>query len=154
MLDKLVNDSLMGAVKAAANRLVDMVSPTTSVVAGEQGLSYGFLLTGATLSVDIGIGNGHTGQLAANVNDQQFGPSLNQLTFDAGLNDPLIGQFLTIVADISVGSNSPSPPPPPRMTISLWQMVGGKQRFLETLTVTGSFGANNICQLTRPVLLK
>jgi len=153
MLDKL-SDSLKGAVKAAANQLVGLASPTTSDGQTGQGLTYGFLLLGGTLSVDASVGNGHTGQVAANVNGQFFGPQLNHLPFDAGLNDPLIGQILTISADISVGSLSPSPPPPPRLTISLWQMFGGRQRFLETFNVDGSFDANNICRLSTPILLK
>jgi len=153
MLDKLP-DSLKGVVKAAANQLVDLASPTTSTGQTGQGLTYGFLLRGGTLSVDASIGNGHTGQVAANVNGQFSGPNINHLSFDAGLNDPLIGQILTISADITVGSLSPSPPPPPRLTISLWQMFGGQQRFLETFNVDGSFDPNNLCRLTTPILLR
>lgn len=157
MLDKLIADTIKQAVKAAANSLVDLASPTASDSEDGGSLSYGYLILGASLNVECGVGNGHTAQLAANVNGKPFGPATNQLAFDAGANEPLIGQILTIHSDISVGSLSPNPPPLPLVTISLFQrrpQEPGKRVLLETFNVKGTFDANNFCKLATPILLK
>ena len=150
-------DAVMSAARSAANRLVDLLSGTMSDPDDGRSLSYGFLIPGCTLGLDASVGNGHTAEISASVNDKSFGPSKNRLAFDAGPNEPLIGQFLTIVADVSVGAGSPAPPPPPLVTITLFQQspkAPGKRLVLETLNVKGAFDGGTIAQLDIPILLK
>jgi hypothetical protein len=149
--------SIKSLARSAANQVVQLLSGTASDAEGSQDLSYGFLLLGCSLSVDAGVGNGHTAQLGANVNGQLWRAVQDRLTFDAGANEPLIGQFLTIVADVSKGPLSPTPPPSPLISVTLFQRsprAPGKRVALETLNVTGTFDANNLCRLNIPILLK
>jgi hypothetical protein len=152
-----IPDSVKNAARSAANYVVELLSGTTSEVQDGQALSYGYLVLGCTLSVDAGVGNGHTAQVAANLNGQVWPAAQDRLTFNAGANEPLIGKFLTIVADVSKGPLSPSPPPPPLITVVLFQQspkAPGKRLLLETLNVTGTFDANNLCRFNIPILLK
>jgi hypothetical protein len=151
-------DAVTSAARSAANRLVDLFSGTTSDPDDGRNLSYGYLIPGCSLSLDASVGNGHTAEISASVNDQSFGPRKNRLALDAGPNEPLIGQFVTVVADVSVGAGSPTPPPPPLVTITLFQQSArapGKRLVLETMNVKGTFDTGTtIAQLDIPILLK
>jgi hypothetical protein len=152
-------EAVTSVARSAANRLVELFSGTRSDADDGRDLSYGFLIPGCTLSLDASVGNGHTAEVSASVNDQTFGPRKNRLALDAGPNEPLMGQFLTIVADVSVGAGSPTPPPPPLVTITLFQQsprAPGKRLVLETLNVKGTFDTETgtIAQLDIPILLK
>lgn len=146
----------MGEVaRVAANKAMDALSGTTT--SATQTMSYGWLLKGCTLNIEVGVGNGHTAQLQVDVGGQKWGPSRDHLLLDAGATDPLIGEILRIKADVSAGSLSPTPLPPPLVTVTLYQLSSqspGQPLLPETIPVTGVFGTGNLCVLDFGILLK
>jgi hypothetical protein len=140
------------AVRRVANRMTTALAGTQ-----EQDLEYGFLMPGCSLSVDAGVGRGHTAVLSATVVGATYGPAPDHLPFDAGLCDPLVGQILSVVATVTAGSLSPTPPPPPLVTVTFFQRSTdspGVQLGKKTLAIEGVFDANKTCRLDFGILLR
>jgi hypothetical protein len=128
------------------------MSNTTTQLAGmedaDDDFIYRSLMNGCELAFEVTVGNGHSAQLRASIDAQDWGPAADRLPGDAGGVEPLRGKVLGVSADVRAGAQSP--PPAALVTVTIWQQsaqAAGQRLVAHTFEKTGSFGAGDTCRL-------
>jgi hypothetical protein len=129
-----------------------MPNTTTTQLSGmedaDDDFIYRWLMNGCKLAFDVSVGNGHSAQISASIDDRDFGPATDHLPGDGGVVEPLRGKVLGISADVRAGTQSP--PPAALVTVTIWQQSAqapGQRLVLQKFDKTGSFGTGNVCRL-------
>jgi hypothetical protein len=119
----------------------------------DEALVYQFLTPGARLHVLIGIGNGHTAEISAFVDQKKWGPSKDNLVIDEP-TEPFFNKVLSFVADVTAG---PGPQRPALLTVTLYQFDAAKpaeHAVQKTFNVQRAFGASNVLRVDFGIALK